>query len=97
METGREGQDPDEEKGRERPDPRDAPAGRKESLVDRAADALGLTEDKESGEVLGWLAQPASLLVSYLLTCLHSLTGLDLLTALGLILMIVCLVCLIVK
>ena len=97
VETGREGQDPDEEKGRARPDPRDAPAGRKESLVDRAADALGLTEDKESGEVLGWLAQPASLLVSYLLTCLHSLTGLDLLTALGLLLMIVCLVCLIVK
>ena len=66
--SGREGPDPDEMKGRERPDPRDAPAGRKESLVDRAADALGLTEDKESGEVLGWLAQPASLLVSYLLT-----------------------------
>jgi hypothetical protein len=68
--------------------------GRKESLVEQAAGALGLDEGKASGEVLRWLDHPATLALAHLLACLHTLTGVDLLTAFGLLLTIVCLLCL---
>ena len=46
-------------------------------------------EAKLSGEALEWLAHPAVGLLAVCLACLHTLTGLDLLTAFGVLLAVV--------
>ena len=69
--------------------------GRKESLVHRAAEALGLDEKAVAGEEFGLMTHPATLILVYTLATLHSLLGVDLLQALSYAILIICMLCLI--
>lgn len=63
------------------------------SEAKRSVDVLsGLGEGKLSGELGEWLSHPCVVVVCYLLACLNSITGLDFLTAFGVLLTVVSLV-----
>ena len=68
---------------------------RKESLVHRAAEALGLDEKAVAGEEFGLLTHPATLILVYTLATLHNILGVDLLQALSYAVLIICMLCLV--
>ena len=66
--------------------------------VKRTVEVVGsLTDGKLSGEVVEeWLSHPAVIVVCYFLACVQSVTGLDVLTAFGVLLTVVSFVSLII-
>ena len=84
-----------------RPPSGDSRNKRPESGISRAVDMMGhfggLEEGKLSGEVLEWLSHPAVIVICIFLACVHTVTGLDLLTAFGVLITVVSFVSLIMQ
>ena len=91
-----EGGDKWAERASEKMEGRKEREGRKESLVQRAAEVLGL-EDKLAGEESSVLNHPLTLAALYLLATLHHILGIDLSVALSAIILVICMVCLVFK
>jgi len=76
-----------------RPPAGDGRNKRPESGMSRAVDMMGhfggLEEGKLTGEVLEWLSHPAVIVICIFLACVHTVTGLDLLTAFGILITVV--------
>lgn len=74
---------------------------RPESGISRTVNMIGhlggLEEGKLSGEVVEWMSHPAVIVICIFLACLHSLTGLDLLTVFGIIITVIAFVSLIIQ
>jgi len=84
-----------------RPPSGDSRIKRPESGISRTVNIIGhlggLEEGKLSGEVLEWLSHPAVIVICIFLACVHTVTGLDLLTAFGVLITVVSFVSLIMQ